>query len=326
MINELTKAQIARIPEYVEKWYRIAHSTQPADRGMAQEALRLLYADAGLEPPTEFLWMDSPLHGARMSVDTYDFVGVHDNFEWPDYDTDEGPLHQLASPYILNFLAREIGGKVQTPQASCPQGESLCNAPGLHVVQDIDGNPALEETDELTVVNWSQISEDQMHGRSHKLLLPDEELSAGVWNQIGADLRGEGLNCPTHWGYGQHSTHLAMLDYLVEVCEIACSQELRGAFLLAQSCGFWWPYHDRVLLTERPRLLRLDSQGRPHCDTGPALQYPDSWGVWAWHGAFFARQEFEGPDENSIYRLPQGCDPYSCYCSVNGHRRVVKCE
>ena len=43
MITVLSEDQIARIPEYVEKWYRIAHSTQPADHGMAQEGIRLLY-------------------------------------------------------------------------------------------------------------------------------------------------------------------------------------------------------------------------------------------------------------------------------------------
>jgi hypothetical protein len=326
MINELTRSQLARIPEFVEKWYRIAHSTQPADRDTAQEAVRLLYVDAGLEPPAEFLWMDSPLQGARTSVTSYKFVWVNDTFEWPDYDADEGPLHQLFTPYLLNFLAREIGGRVQTPQASCPQGELLCNDPSLRVVRDFDDNPALEETEELTVVNWSQISDDQMHGRSHKLLLPDEELSEGVWNQIGSDLMEEGLKFPTRCGCGQHNTDLAMLDYLVEICGISCSQALRGAFLLAQSCGFWWPYKNHVLMTERPRLLRLDPQGRPHCETGPALQYPDGWDVWAWHGAFSARQEYERPDEKGIYRLPKGTRAYSQYCSVNGQRDELEFE
>jgi len=51
-----------------------------------------------------------------------------------------------------------------------------------------------------------------------------------------------------------------------------------------------------VILTERPTLLRRDDEGRLHHETGPALMYPDGWGIWASHGVRVPRQVIEAPE------------------------------
>jgi hypothetical protein len=53
---------------------------------------------------------------------------------------------------------------------------------------------------------------------------------------------------------------------------------------VAQNAGWWWPYQGAVVLSARPTAVHLDKQGRLHCETGPAIVYPDGWGVYAWHG------------------------------------------
>ena len=60
MITELTDAQKARFPEFVDKWTQIGLSTEPANRPMADEAIRKMYAIAGLESP-KIVWCSSPL-------------------------------------------------------------------------------------------------------------------------------------------------------------------------------------------------------------------------------------------------------------------------
>jgi len=59
---------------------------------------------------------------------------------------------------------------------------------------------------------------------------------------------------------------------------------LAGAMTVARSAGWWWPFHDAVILTERPTELHRDHRGRLHCETGPAVRYPDGFAVYAWHG------------------------------------------
>jgi hypothetical protein len=53
----------------------------------------------------------------------------------------------------------------------------------------------------------------------------------------------------------------------------------------ARSCGWWWPRDGRCVIAERPLAIRLDGQRRLHHEDGPAIVFPDGWGVHCWHGA-----------------------------------------
>ena len=60
-IEKLTDEQIARYPEFVERWTKIGLSTEPADRPAAERAIAIMYRAAGLEPPRKIVWCGSPL-------------------------------------------------------------------------------------------------------------------------------------------------------------------------------------------------------------------------------------------------------------------------
>ena len=60
-IERLTKEQVARIPEFVERWTDIGLCTKPANRPDAERAVALAYKAAGLPPPTSIVWLGSPL-------------------------------------------------------------------------------------------------------------------------------------------------------------------------------------------------------------------------------------------------------------------------
>jgi hypothetical protein len=61
-------------------------------------------------------------------------------------------------------------------------------------------------------------------------------------------------------------------------------QSLAGLARVARSAGWWWPYQRTVVLTERPLAVHRDNLGRLHHGDGPALSYPDGWGLYAWRG------------------------------------------
>jgi hypothetical protein len=48
--------------------------------------------------------------------------------------------------------------------------------------------------------------------------------------------------------------------------------------------GWWWPYERVAVLSDRPTALHRDNIGRLHRGDGPALGYPDGFGMHAWHG------------------------------------------
>ncbi|ACU70100.1 conserved hypothetical protein [Catenulispora acidiphila DSM 44928] len=66
---------------------------------------------------------------------------------------------------------------------------------------------------------------------------------------------------------------------LYEASGMAC-----GLGRMARSAGWWWPFENAVILTERPLALRLDDQDRLHHGDGPALVYADGFAVYSWRG------------------------------------------
>ena len=60
MITELTKAQEARLAEFIKKWTDIGLSTEPANRIEAEKGIIAAYKSVGLEAP-KIVWCDSPL-------------------------------------------------------------------------------------------------------------------------------------------------------------------------------------------------------------------------------------------------------------------------
>ena len=60
MITELTPEQEAQLKVYAEKWRKIGLSTEPANRPEAERGVNLAYELAGLKPPKEIIWCQSP--------------------------------------------------------------------------------------------------------------------------------------------------------------------------------------------------------------------------------------------------------------------------
>lgn len=58
----------AALPAIRDEWIAIGLSTEPANRPVAEEGVRLAYQAANLEPPTEFRWADSPWEGCRLAA------------------------------------------------------------------------------------------------------------------------------------------------------------------------------------------------------------------------------------------------------------------
>ncbi len=65
---------------------------------------------------------------------------------------------------------------------------------------------------------------------------------------------------------------------------LAAAQRLAGLAGLARSAGWWWPYANVAILTDRPDELHRDNVGRLHAAQTPALHYSDGFALHAWRG------------------------------------------
>lgn len=68
-IESLTPEQEAMLPQIADKWIEIGRYTGPTDEVAGEAAVKLAYECAGLTPPTDFRWADSPLAGAKIAAE-----------------------------------------------------------------------------------------------------------------------------------------------------------------------------------------------------------------------------------------------------------------
>jgi hypothetical protein len=105
--------------------------------------------------------------------------------------------------------------------------------------------------------------------------------------------------------YGQHeATWLAFYDFFRQVCDLSeITTPLLGLTEAAQSTGWFWPFRNAVILTERHTTVHLDEQGRIHCEYGPAIAYPDGWSIYAIHGLRLPERVIMQPETITVREI-----------------------
>jgi hypothetical protein len=320
MLERLTPAQERLLPVVREEWLQVALSTQPADRAMAEHGVRLVYQAAGLAAPRTVIWVGSPRAGcvAAAMLDEQQVKGRY----W-------GQLgEQVAFRYWHSVdaqVAEQVSAQVGTPVGD-RTGRQLIDEFGQQVAavlrqlrqqvlpelwervdqqvrELIDAHVVQEVREAVRGQLWLDVV-----GSSRRAHRDRDELDTAVPvpGQHGADLLS--LYAPYVQAPhavvlpGQHEAGwIAVLAYLALAApELTGAQLLHGHVLVARAAGWWWPFERAVILTERPRRLHRDEQGRLHRTDGPAIAYPDGFAVWAWHGVHVPTYVVEAPESITV--------------------------
>ena len=113
-----------------------------------------------------------------------------------------------------------------------------------------------------------------------------------VWAQVGDQVWAQVYRAV----YGQYEAGwLSWLAFFREQCRPDLAAKAKGLDEVARSCGWWWPFENAVILTERPLEIHRDDQNRLHNESGAALLYPDGTDVWSIHGLRVPQQVIEKP-------------------------------
>lgn len=102
MIESLTPEQESRMPTYVKKWIDIAFSTDEIDIEKSLNALRIMYAAAGLEFPDKYEVYDSPRAAQDAMLEKYGVEVSGDDFWKGIHDCDVVGRSITAADYFLN--------------------------------------------------------------------------------------------------------------------------------------------------------------------------------------------------------------------------------
>jgi hypothetical protein len=117
------------------------------------------------------------------------------------------------------------------------------------------------------------------------------------------------------WSWGS-----AYVSFFREVCGLELTSDLSDradAYRdTTQSACWWWPHKDFVMVCERPTVIHRElanpavtrgwGSHRLHCANGPAIAWPDGWGVYSIHGVqipFAKRHIVEAPERITVAEI-----------------------
>jgi len=274
-INEMTSEQLSKLPVYARRAMNVATCTDPADRPRAERAIEMIYETKRLPPPQQIIWCESPLSLAltmmimRTKGTTTPTTGVS---IWEGVENSaRACVKGGVEANVLANLGHEfrIGHQFSITKSN---DSSIYAA-----VYDAEFSQSFRTADMQRVfaIDGGNASTARQGVRA---VLDDY-----VWDSV-----GRGFDRCIE---GQHeAVRLSPYDFFAQECGLKDQfAPLDGLRELSRSAGFIVPYEDVCFACERPSKFLLEN-GVAHCDSGPAIVYPDGFEIYAFNGELIPKE------------------------------------
>ncbi len=310
-LNRLTAAHLSQLEESRTYWRNIGLSLAQTDRATAELGLVSAYRAAGLAPPKITIWLKSPRAGAtaaRLMSSEVDWPWQLDPTQRVVWDQ----VWQQCVRQIEEILGAERWAEVRR-QMRKEADKKILDKYG-HLVEKrikevfserlgiwvwqylrkLAGGSALQKIridceDTVRAAIAKQASEAVFEEIFQEFV---PALKEQTWTHVAEPLRlmmtinngiltgRQTVDC----AFGQHdASWVGYYDYLSKI-GIKGTESLEGIKTITQSCGWWWPFENLCILSDRPTEITRDNRGRLHNETGMVMRYADGWGFYAWHG------------------------------------------
>ncbi len=246
----LTAEQTAALDRYRARWLAIRRSTEPADRGAAEEGVRQAYRAVGLPHPDRFVWCESPIALSHRACAASPADGANVRSQLLDR------TRRRAARLVRKRLGRRLLAEV------------------ADAVNPADGLIASVSEMVLQHANQDEVSLAARLRRSRPL-----SLRRILTALLAPQNFSESVAGPAELSWlGPYEFVRGVLGLKAETAP------LLGLMQVAANVGWLQPHERTCWLSERPRLLRGDIEGRLHEARGPALCFGDGWSAFAWKG------------------------------------------
>lgn len=257
-----------RLPEIKEEWAKTGLSTEPANRALAGQGVKLAYQAAGLEPPEHIIWFDSPV---KSSIFVYN---LYFDYQTDDFLQAQNQAKKHLSISVWEELKDKFGNKVKDTV-----WDKLKDQRRTQLSNRIEND--------LKIHVWMQIKvqlNERLKRNIEKELI--EDIGNVVWKNADSVLRSmTRQNFQNVFKYGFSQYDVDWLAYFNVFKDLVDGDKiLEGLTLIMANCGWCWPFENVVILAERPVKLQIDEDCKLHADDGPALVYPDGYSGYFWHG------------------------------------------
>ena len=310
-ITHLTPEQEAEIPAFRQRYFDIASGGGRIDREALEGALADAYALVG-KPAPELLVFDSPVV-CMTALRAFELNNANDIKRAQKNLLVSQRMHRFRHWFKSEFVNSLINVE---PYVSFNEelirrtGKNLEHSLSRQLIRQLDSQLCRQRRDQF----WGQLEiqlttglEDQLcsqlwgefYGRFWDQLEIQcaTAIEGWLWNRLGDQLRRQlgyevnnqlyeqaFFNCiSTHHDLGviAHARFAQYLgikfdDYIInrlDIMERICTQ-----------CEWLWPYENVAVASELPIGFRWDAEQLLHCEDGPAAEYADGHGLYAWHG------------------------------------------
>jgi hypothetical protein len=363
-IESLTKSQQDRLAEYRNKWINIGLSTDPADRPRVERGITLAYQCAGLQPPEKIVWCGSPLSagltraivfglkesevnvrasvGASVWDSVWDSVGasvwasVWDSVGASVWASVRASVGDSVRASVRDSVCDSVRASVRDSvrdSVGDSVGASVCDSVCDSVGDSVRASVRASVCDSVRASVWASVwasvgaSVCDSVGDSVGASVCDSVCDS-VGDSVWASVRASVCDSVRASCYGQHDANwLAFYEYFRDCCGLdEQTQKLAGHWEVSQSANWWLPHQKTCWVSERHNILNRNSDGRLHCENGPALGYPDGFYIWAINGIRIDEQIVMRPETQTIKQIDgeQNNDIRSIRIQRFGWTRYIK--
>ena len=296
-IKSLTKKQIEKLSIYRDKWIRIGTSTfYDNDRKMAEKYINDVYSIAGFEPPKFKIWLSSPYSGVIGVVllkQVMKQVGNQIKIRNQVVEQIKNKIGEQVGDQIWNKVGDQIWNKVGNQV-----GGQIWNKSLVKVMKQVGGQIWDNVRNQIRNQVVEQVVEQVGNKVGNKVgnhvvdqvwnQIDGQNLTFNIWNQVDVQT----FQC----GYGIHDANfLSFYDYFDS--EVLYNlNEIRPLINLSKYVGWWWPFENVVIFTDKPIFVCCDNRGRLHHGNRMALEYSDGFGIYSWYGIRVSEQIIMKPE------------------------------
>jgi hypothetical protein len=314
----LTDAQLRAMREHAREWIGVGLATGAADRTAFVQAARECYQHARLPWHHNVVWVSSPLvmalavpiaaraHRSRRSgflrFDVYNPLlgaqgdcgeSVIEIIRRRIYQAVHGAVTAAVEPAVHRTVLKGVGSLV----------EQAVDRP-LHHATRLAVDRAVNEAD---LRRWLPAVQEAVRHASGQHV-PEEALHEALSSDNFAVLHGSFAHFSGQFGVSGAAYHAFVRD----VCALGLPGEIwarsRSGERAIRSACWWYAHRDFVMVCERPRAIHLEPAGsaaapgnrRLHHTGGPALVWPDGWGLYSVHGVAVPDWIIEHPERITV--------------------------
>ena len=266
MITELSSEQEARLNNFRKDLFESVSGYGETDRNKTETLINRLYVEMGYLQPQKIIWFDSPLKALNAieifcrRQTSFNFLSRTPEVHFKEQLLDQHPQMSLGNSLFLSFYLKSLKSewKLESKYRRHNFLESSVN------------EELLQSLDFLVYLEGYLITNVDGCFSKNTSIKDLQTLYLGQYN----------LKWVAFYLY--YNLLGARFD----------ENTLKALFLsaaVAQSCCWWWPFENIVIICDRPK-VEWDNDEQIHAIEKPAIKFRDGWSLYAFHGTTIPKE------------------------------------